>query len=113
MLDKVKSSDTLLPVRVVQRSDGGADVWLRKNIEGPLTEPDSGEGFNSTYYEADEAFIRLAETVSTEDVEAAFDAYWEQAAAYDPHTPPMTDKARIAALEEELKAAKILLGLEV
>ena len=113
MLDKVKSSDALQPVRVVQRSDGGTDVWLRKNIEGPLTETDSVEGFHHTYFEADEAFIRLAETVSAQDVEAAFDTYWERAAAYDPHTPAMTDKDRIAALEDELKAAKILLGLEV
>lgn len=112
MLDIVKSNEPLQPVKVVRRADGGTDVWLRKNIKGPLTEEESVEGLSVAYYEADEAFIRLSEAVSAEEVEASFDAFWEQAAAYSPHTPPMTDKERIAALEEELKAAKILLGLE-
>ena len=38
-------------------------------------------------------------------------AYWEQEAAQQP-APEQTLEGRIAALEEELKAAKILLGLE-
>ena len=37
---------------------------------------------------------------------------WEQEAAQQP-TPEPTTEERIAALEEELAAAKILLGLEV
>lgn len=101
MLDKVKSNNALQPVRVVQRSDGGADVWLRKNIKGPLTEMDSVEGLSCTYYEADEAFIRLAYSVSEEEVQAVFDSYWEQAAEYDPHMPPLTERERIKRLEEQ------------
>lgn len=38
-------------------------------------------------------------------------AAWEQASAQQP-TPEQTSEERIAALEEELAAAKILLGLE-
>ena len=38
-------------------------------------------------------------------------AAWEQSIADPPAPEPTTDE-RIAALEEELKAAKILLGLE-
>ena len=38
-------------------------------------------------------------------------ASWEQEAAQQP-APERTPDERIAALEEELKAAKILLGLE-
>lgn len=38
-------------------------------------------------------------------------AAWEQSIADTP-TPEPTPEERIAALEEELKAAKILLGLE-
>ena len=38
-------------------------------------------------------------------------AAWEQEAAQQP-APEPTKEERIAALEEELKAAKILLGLE-
>lgn len=38
-------------------------------------------------------------------------ASWEQEAAQQ-STPELTPEERIAALEEELKATKILLGLE-
>lgn len=38
-------------------------------------------------------------------------AAWEKEVAQQP-TPEQTSEERIAALEEELKAAKILLGLE-
>lgn len=38
-------------------------------------------------------------------------ASWEQAAAQQP-APELTPEERIAALEEELAATKILLGLE-
>ena len=38
-------------------------------------------------------------------------AAWEQEVAQQPSPKPTTEE-RIAALEEELKAAKILLGLE-
>ena len=38
-------------------------------------------------------------------------AAWEQEVAQQPAPEPTTEE-RIAALEEELKAAKILLGLE-
>ena len=38
-------------------------------------------------------------------------AAWEQEVAQQP-TPEPTPEERISALEEELKAAKILLGLE-
>ena len=100
MLDCVRCSEPLLPVKAVRRTDGGTDIWLRKNMKGPLTEQ-SEEGFSDVYYEAEEAFLRVEETVSAEDVEAAFDSYWGKAADYDPHVPMPTDKERIAQLEEQ------------
>lgn len=100
MLDKVQSSEPLLPVRAARRNDGkGTDVWLRKNIQGPLT--DTVEGLDCTYYTADEAFIRLDDAVSVEAVEADFESYWQRAEAYDPHAPAQTQEDRIAALEKE------------
>ena len=45
------------------------------------------------------------------DMTAEEIAEWEQSIA-DAPTPEPTPEERIAALEEELKAAKILLGLE-
>lgn len=100
MIDFVRSSEPLSPVRTIARAGGGTDIWLRKNIRGPLTEQ-SGEDFSSPFYEAEEAFLRAEGTVSAEDVEAAFDNYWDKAAEYDPHVPMPTDKERIAQLEEQ------------
>lgn len=45
MIDFVRSSEPLSPVRAVARAGGGTDIWLRKNIQGPLTEQ-SGEDFS-------------------------------------------------------------------
>lgn len=45
------------------------------------------------------------------DMTAEEIAAWEQSIADTPSPEPTTEE-RIAALEEELKAAKILLGLE-
>ncbi len=100
MIDNVKSSEPLQPVKVVQRPGSGTDIWLRRNITGPLTE-ESEEGFTNAYYEAEEAFLRTTEPISAEKIEADFDGFWSRAAAYDPHLPPSSDKERIAQLERQ------------
>ena len=48
MIDFVRSSEPLSPVRAVARAGGGTDIWLRKNIQGPLTEQ-PGEDFSDAY----------------------------------------------------------------
>lgn len=100
MIDNVRSSEPLQPVKVVQRPESGTDIWLRRSITGPLTE-ESEEGFTNAYYEAEEAFLRTSELVSDEEVEADFDGFWRRAATYDPNLPPVSDKERIAQLEEQ------------
>ena len=55
--------------------------------------------------------MRICENGVYRDATPEEIAYWEQEAAKQP-TPEPTTEERIAALEEELKAAKILLGLE-
>lgn len=100
MLDIVRCSEPLSPVRTARRTDGGTDIWLRKNIKGPLTE-ESEEGFSNAFYEAEEAFLRTEDAVSMEDVEADFDGYWQRAAAYAPNRPTPTEKERIAQLEKQ------------
>lgn len=100
MLDFVRCSEPLSPVRTAQRADGGTDIWIRKNIKGPLTE-ESEEGFSNAFYEAEEAFLRTGKAVSVADVEADFDGYWALAVTYSPNEPSPTDKERIAQLEAQ------------
>ena len=55
--------------------------------------------------------MKIYDGISYRDMTAEEIAAWEQSIADIPVPEPTTDE-RIAALEEELKAAKILLGLE-
>lgn len=104
MLDRLRSHDALQPVKAIARGGGGTDVWIRKNIVGPLTDA-SVEGFSDGFFEADEAFIRLPTAVSEADVLADFDTYWEMAVAYQPQTRMPTQAERIEALERRLADA--------
>ena len=86
MLDCVRCSEPLLPVKAVRRTDGGTDIWLRKNMKGPLTEQ-SEEGLSNAFYEADEAFLRVAAEVTELEVSKEFERYWELAMMYTPQSP--------------------------
>lgn len=55
--------------------------------------------------------MRIYDGISYRDMTPEEIAAWEQSIADTP-APEPTPEERIAALEEELKAAKILLGLE-
>lgn len=55
--------------------------------------------------------MRICENGVYRDATPEEIAAWEQEAAQQP-TPEQTSEERIAALEEELAATKILLGLE-
>lgn len=77
----VQSNDPLLPVEAKQW-DGGTDIWLRKDIQGPITEQE--DGIDQTYYEADEAFLRTPEHIDAETINADFEKFWARACAYDP-----------------------------
>lgn len=55
--------------------------------------------------------MRIYDGISYRDMTAEEIAAWEQSIADIPVPEPTTDE-RIAALEEQLAAAKILLGLE-
>ena len=79
----VRSNEPLSPVEA-RKWEGGTDVWLRKNIKGPLTE--QVEGLTCTYYEADEAFFRTPEQIDADTVSADFEKFWARACAYDPQT---------------------------
>lgn len=81
MQSVVRSVEPLSPVEA-KPWNGGTDVWLRKNIRGPLTE--QVEGHTCTYYEADEAFLRTPEQLEAEAINADFEQFWEQAIEYDP-----------------------------
>ena len=55
--------------------------------------------------------MRICDNGVMRDMTAEEIAEWEQSISDTP-TPEPTPEERIAALEQELKAAKILLGLE-
>lgn len=90
-MQKTTSATPLDAVKVEQRPDGQADIWLRKNIQQEEVTPEDG-GEPYTQYTADEAHIVKAMT--QEEAEAAFDELWDEAAAAE--TP---QDERIAALE--------------
>lgn len=90
-MQKTTSATPLDAVKVEQRPDGQADIWLRKNIQQEEVTPEDG-GEPYTQYTADEAHIVKAMT--QEEAEAAFDELWDEAVAAE--TP---QDERIAALE--------------
>nr|DAS79058.1 MAG TPA: Chitin oligosaccharide deacetylase [Bacteriophage sp.] len=85
------SATPLDAVKVEQRPDGQADVWLRKNITEQAVEPEGG-GAPRTQYTADE--VHLVKAITQEEAEASFDELWDEAAAAE--TP---QDERIKALE--------------
>lgn len=85
------SATPLDAVKVEQRPDGQADVWLRKNITEQTVEPADG-GVPCAQYTADEA--HLVKAITQEEAEASFDELWDEAAAAE--TP---QDERIKALE--------------
>lgn len=90
------SATPLDAVKVEQRPDGQADVWLRKNITEQAVEPEGG-GVPCTQYTADE--VHLVKAITQEEAEASFDELWDEAAAAE--TP---QDERIKALETIAKA---------
>lgn len=85
------SATPLDAVKVEQRPDGQADVWLRKNITEQTVEPADG-GAPCAQYTADE--VHLVKAITQEEAEASFDELWDEAAAAE--TP---QDERIKALE--------------
>lgn len=90
-MQQTTSATPLDAVKVEQRPDGQADVWLRKNIQQVEVEPEDG-GDPYTQYTADE--VHLVKTMTQEEAEASFDDLWDEAVAAE--TP---QDERIAALE--------------
>lgn len=90
-MQRTTSATPLEAVKVEQRPDGQADIWLRKDIQQEEVAPDDG-GEPYTQYTADEAHIVKAMT--QEEAEASFDDLWDEAVTAE--TP---QSERIAALE--------------
>lgn len=80
-------------IRYMKVSEGGADVWLRKNIKNQTGEM---EGEEYSYYEADEVYFRTNDT--KEQIEANFEEYFAGNLPKPP-APEIPDSERIAALE--------------
>lgn len=73
--------------------EGGADVWLRKDI---AEMKDIEDGKEYTYYEAEEVYFRTS--TPKEEIEADFEEYFAGNLPKPP-TPEVSSEERIAALE--------------
>lgn len=90
-MQKTVSATPLDAVKIEQRPDGQADVWLRKNITKETTE-DETSGEQREQWVADE--VHLVKAITQEEAEASFDELWDEAEASE--TP---QDERIKALE--------------
>jgi hypothetical protein len=90
-MQKTVSATPLDAVKIEQRPDGQADVWLRKNITKETTE-DETSGEQREQWVADE--VHLVKAITHEEAEASFDELWDEAEASE--TP---QDERIKALE--------------
>ena len=108
MITKARYTERPDSIKYMPLPSGEADIWICKNIS-EITEPETG----SIGYEADEAYIRISAT--EEEISSDIDTWFETASAWQPFIPknePDTPEMRIEALTEELKALKIILGVE-
>ena len=90
-MQRTVSATPLEAVKVEQRPDGQADVWLRRDIQQEEAAPEGG-GEPYVRYTAEE--VHLVKAVTQEEAEASFDELWDEAAAAE--TP---QNERIKALE--------------
>lgn len=85
MYNKTCSDSELKRVDIYPRSDGYADIYLNKNIKEKKVKDEDGE---HTVYTADQAFATSTMSGSVEDmtaeIEADFDAYFEEYKAWTP-----------------------------
>ena len=95
------------PARVLVECTGAtADVWLRDNIERYTMEQAQGEEIvTCDFYRYDEVHFVTAGTPTVEEVEADFDALWEEHA--DDRTPAerAQDTADAAQAQADYTAA--------
>lgn len=95
-MQQTTSATPLEAVKIEQRPDGQADVWLRRNIQEKQVEPE-GEGEPYTQYTADE--VHLVKAITEDEAVERFDELWDEAEAEE--TP---QSERIAALERMTRA---------
>lgn len=74
-MQKTQSATPLDAVLVERNGSGGSDVWLRRNIH---TLDYLDEGGTQTMWEADETHGVVGVSVTRQDVESQFDAYWQR-----------------------------------
>lgn len=90
-MQQTTSATPLDAVKIEQRPDGQADVWLRKNINKETIE-DETSGEQREQWVADE--VHLVKAITQEEAEASFDELWNEAEASE--TP---QDERVKALE--------------
>lgn len=91
---KVQFTNEPSAVMYMALPDGGADVWLRKNIEKATVEKDGEEPYEM--YEADEVYLHTNESESY--VNAHFEELFNGSIP-TPNVPEITLEERVVALE--------------
>lgn len=92
-------------VTVCNLPDGGADIWLRRNIQKAERAADQGET-ESDCWTAEVAYMRTESPQDAASIQVQFVAWWRKAAAWSSEsTQPQTVEQRVAALEALFKDA--------
>lgn len=74
-MQRTASATELDAVKVEQRPDGQADVWLRRNIAKETVE-DEASGEQREQWAADE--VHLVKAITQDEAEASFDSLWDE-----------------------------------
>ncbi len=79
-------AESMLPMAAVEvksLSNGQTDVWLRRDMQGPI-ERMGEDGIASQVYTANEAYMRINRAMTQGEAEADFETLWPEAVEYRP-----------------------------
>lgn len=115
MIQKAFFSDAPAQIQCCQLPNGSTDVWIRQEVQ------QSADVNGTTMWSCDEAYGRIPEILSENDITANFESYWERCSEWTP-TPKkiLPDHERISLLESAslehdaalMELASLLMGGE-
>lgn len=104
MIQKARFTAEPAAVMVCNPPEGGADIWLRKNVVHESRSAEAGDGTQRTEEEwiADEAYMHSAEAQDEATIQQDFAGWWITASAWQPAMPQPSNEARLSALESAM-----------
>lgn len=92
-------------VTVCNLPGGGADIWMRRNIQKVECSADPGET-TSNCWTAEVVYMRTAGAQDAASIQAQFAAWWDKAVAWSSEdSQPQDIEQRVAELETLFKDA--------